>query len=135
MLKQYLYEFLAWPLKYEGVYNMWIMLIIGVILIIVLFGVLIWQNGAGKRLIDKADLIKPGMTKEEVFEILEYREPREVTKNVAKGTERYRWSAGQNTYTRSYIRGTGISTGSSSHNRRHLTVVFKDNKVIEISTK
>ena len=113
----------------------WIIIIVGAILMIALIPVAIWQNGAGQRLIDKADLIKPGMSKEEVFEILEYREPREVTKNVAKGTERYRWSAGQNTYTRSYIRGSGISTGSSSHNRRHLTVVFKDNKVIEISTK
>ena len=112
----------------------WILIILGIILVIMI-PITFWKSNEGQRLIEKSDLIEFGMTKEEVFEILDHQEPREITRNVAKGTERYRWSAGQNTYTRSYIRGSGISTGSSSHGRRHLTVVFKDGKVIEISFK
>jgi len=75
---------------------------------------------AGIKLVEKREEIKFGMTKEEVLRIV-------------KGTERYKWAAGQNYYTRSYSKG--LSIGSSSHDRRYLIVVFKDNKVIEISTK
>lgn len=106
-----------------------------IILLIIVLAIFNNGNNNGRKLIEKASLIKFGMTKEEVFEILEHREPREITKNESKKTERYKWVAGQNTYTRHYIKGSGTSVGSSSHNRRSLTVIFKDNKVIEISTK
>lgn len=113
---------------------LWIFILIIFILSLVIVFVLATNRfNAGEKLIEKADLIQFGMSKEEVFDILEHQEPREITRNVSKGTERYRWSAGQNRYNRYYYKG--MSTGSISHGRRHLTVVFKDGKVIEVSVK
>ena len=108
----------------------WIIAIIG---IIVLFAYFFYQNHSVKNFIENAKKISFGMTKEEVFSLLNNQEPREITRNQSKETERYRWSIGQNTYSRTYVKGT--SFGSSNHGRRHVTVVFKDNKVIEVDIK
>lgn len=112
----------------------WIFVLLLVVIVpLIIWGV--WSSGAGGRLLEKAQQIECGMSKEEVFEILGNVEPREKTINKAKGTERYKWAAGQNTYHRQHIKGTGMSVGSSSHGRRYVTVIFKDNKVIEINMK
>lgn len=113
----------------------WIILIIIIILILPLVILFSNKDNDGQKLIEKSELIKFGMTKEQVFQILDYAKPREVTQNISKRTERYRWTAGENVYTRTYIKGARTSIGSSSHGRRHLTVVFKDGKVIEVSVK
>jgi len=114
--------------------DFYIGLLIAIPVIGLIVGIIISATNkrAGIKLVEKREEIKFGMTKEEVLRIVGA-EPREITQNKAKGTERYKWAAGQNYYTRSYSKG--LSIGSSSHDRRYLIVVFKDNKVIEISTK
>ena len=83
--------------------------------------------------LENASKITFGMSKAEVFELLNNREPNETTRNVSKGTERYRWSIGQNVYIRRSFKG--VSFGSSIHGKHYVTVVFKNDRVIEVSIK